>query len=228
MAIVKTPIVKPPKNGTFKNSKGIVERWVNGKNTGPVNGTFKTKAGKTVTWKNGKPYVEPTYKFGASFFKDIINKRNEIRGTIAGLNAQGRDNELEYMRSLRDTDKAFDDTNLLNLNRAAARGVAFSSPYAKATTDTANQFNQVFGDLASKRKLFLTNDLAQRSLIKTSYNDFLRGLALEQAQNDAINGGALKGVRAMTPRLSNDLMDQKFKTDPSNDFLTKLRKKYGI
>lgn len=214
---------KPLLNGIFKNSKGTWVKWVNGK---PMGSTSAPASGKNSPTK-GKVKGPGGYKFGASFYRDILNRQNQDRGVLATLDSQGRDNELEYMRTLRDTDQLFDKTNQANLAGAAARGVAFSSPYAKATADTTNEFNKAFGDLSTKRKLFLTNDLTQRNLIRTGFNDYLRGLALEQAQQNA-QFGAPKGIKATSPKLPKELFDQSFKTEESNDFLTRLRNKYGI
>lgn len=210
-------------NGIFKNSKGTWVKWVNGVATGAVK-SYKPPVTKTITKPVAKPPVG--FQFGAEAYANILNRLNEDRGTLAGLDSEGRDNELEYMRSLRDTDQQFDKTKLSNLNSSASRGTAFSSQYAKSTSDTANEFNRIFGDLNSKRKLFLTNDLSQRNLVGNGYNDYLRGLALQEAQKNALQGKP-KGVRFSDPKLGNTL-SQSFKTPENDSFLTKLRQKYGI
>lgn len=204
-------------HGTYKNSKGQYIKWVNGKPTGVHKG-YKPPVGK------GKPKGQ---QWGANFYANILNRLNQDKGVLAGLDAEGQENELEYLRSLRETGQLFDQTKLSNLNTNAATGTAFSSRYAKDTSDTANEFNEIFGDLSSKRKLFMANDLAQRNLIKTSYNDYLRGLALQQAQEHA-NNGKPKGIRIGSPKFPINALNQSFATPENNSFLMTLRKKYGI
>lgn len=178
--------------------------------------------------------VNPTgqikYPFRAQALRELIDRRAGDRQQLLQLDIEGREKENDYVKNLRDLSQKFQSDKLGTLNTNASRGTAFSSAYGRQSSELSKFFNQSVGDLRQQRKTFRNADLSQRALIKTGYNDFLRGLVQQQSENDVQYGSDPGYSRVKPTEVKVGLGSIKpHYTTPSNQAVIRaIRQRYGF
>ena len=147
-------------------------------------------------------------QFGAEQLAAITGANDEL----LGLKVEGDQQALEYGKTKRQTDLAYNSLAKQTLNENAASGTAFSSRYGTAVANNATARANEMGDLEMANTNFLQNQNLQRQTIQTALNQQLAALAQQQADNLNADAGTLGYGQDTSPELkSNEPEIQKYK-----------------